>query len=217
MRPDPTLSWHSLTIEQAVTQAAEPLVRRGLATRGRGSSEKAITAAETRLGGPLPHELRVFHRHVTPVAECPALGGGSVGFQPIGDPDLTWLDDPDLREEKLWVGPQGKCWLDGWEAARLLVIGYTEFGDWLLWSEGLSNRRAGTIVLTDHGGEMNPIVLGESLAQWLGRYSAYGFIEYSIAEGSLDDTGPAKTESFLRDHLRLNPYCKWAKRRLGRF
>jgi hypothetical protein len=203
-----------LTIETAVTQVAEPLVKRGLATKARGASEKAITAAQKRLGRPLPDELRAFYRKVTPVPECTQFGGGSVGFQPVGDPDLMWLDDPQVREEKLWVVPSGECWLKGWTTARLLVIGYTEFGDWLLWCDGLAGRKPGTIVLTDHEGATNPIVLGDSFAQWLGRYFAYAFIEYSIAEGSLDGTGPAATEAFLRDHLRLNPYCKWAKRRL---
>ena len=94
------------------------------------------------------------------------------------------------------------------------MIGYTEFGDWLLRCDGLEGRKSGTVVLTDHGGGVNPIVLGDTLAQWLGRYFAYGFIEYSIAEGGLDDTGPAATETFLRDHLRLNPHCKWAKQKL---
>jgi hypothetical protein len=210
---DPT--WRSLTIDEALSNVAKPLVTRGLATKVRGSSEKEIAAAEKRLGEPLPAELRAFYRHVSPVPECTEFGGGSVGFQPIGDSDLTWLDDPGLREDKLWVGPQGDCWLDGWITARLLVIGYTEFGDWLLWSAGLSGRSDGTIVLTDHEGENNPIVLGDSLAQWLGRYWTYGFIEYSIAEGSLDNTGPARSEAFLRDHLRLNPQCKWAKEKLG--
>jgi hypothetical protein len=203
-----------LTIDEAISKVAEPLVTRGLATKGLGSSEKEIAAAEKRLGCSLPDDVRAFHRHVTPVPECTEFGGGSVGFQPIGDSDLTWLNDLSLREEKLWVGPQGDCWLDGWSTARLLVIGYTEFGDWLLWSSGLSGRPDGTIVLTDHEGENNPIVLGDSLAQWLGRYWTYGFIEYSIAEGSLDETGPAQAKAFLRDHLRLNPPCRWAKQKL---
>ena len=206
--------WRSLTIEKALAQVVEPLIKRGLATKGRGASEKAISAAEKRLGCPLPDDVRAFYRSVTPVPECTEFGGGSVGFQPVGDPDLTWLDDPQLREEKLWVGPSGECWLEGWATARLLVIGYTEFGDWLLWCERLEGRHPGTVVLTDHEGEMSPIVLGDTLAQWLGRYFAYGFIEYAIAEGSLDDTGPAAAEAFLRDHLRLNPHCKWAKQKL---
>ncbi|MFO0863465.1 MAG: hypothetical protein U0744_02185 [Gemmataceae bacterium] len=148
--------------------------------------------------------------------ECTQFGGGSIGFQPLGDPDLEWLEDSTAREEKLWVGPNEDCWLEGWNEARLLVIGYTEFGDWLLWCEGLSGRRDGTIALTDHEGELNPIVLGDSLAQWLGRYRQYDFIEYAIAEGSLDDVGPTKAKAFLSDHVRLNPPCKWAKEKLGR-
>jgi hypothetical protein len=214
MPNDPT--WRSLTIDEALAKIAEPLITRGLATKGRGASKREIAAAEKRLGRPLPVEVRVFYEHVTPVPECTQFGGGSVGFQPIGDADLNWLDDPIVREEKLWVGPQGDCWLDGWSTARLLVIGYTEFGDWLLWSAGLSGLPDGAIVLTDHEGENNPIVLGDSLAQWLGRYWTYGFIEYSIAEGSLDDVGPAKTKTFLSDHLRLNSQCGWAKQRLRR-
>jgi hypothetical protein len=212
MSNDPT--WRSLTIDDALSKVAEPLVIRGLATKDRGSSTREILAAEKRLDRPLPKDLRVFYEHVTPVPECTSFGGGSVGFQPIGDADLTWLDDPVVREEKLWVGPRGDCWLDGWGTAHLLVIGYTEFGDWLLWSAGLLGRPDGTIVLTDHEGENNPIVLGDSLGQWLGRYWSYGFIEYSIAEGSLDDSGPGSTDAFLRDHLRLNPRCGWAKQKL---
>ena len=41
-----------------------------------------------------------------------------------------------------------------------------------------------------------------------------GFMEYSIAEGSLPGVGPVATEAFLRDHLRLNPHCKWAQKKL---
>jgi SMI1 / KNR4 family (SUKH-1) len=212
----PAMPWRSVTIEEVLDQAAEPLVKRGLATPQRGASEKAIQAADKRLGRPLPDELRAFYRRVTPVPECPAFGLGSVGFQPVEDPDLTWLDDPELREEKLWVVPLGKCWLKGWAKARLLVIGYTEFGDWLLWCEGLSGRPAGTVVLTDHEGEDNPVVLGDAFAQWLGRYFRYGLIEYAIAEGGLDTIEPAVAEAFLRDHLRLNPRCKWAEKRLKR-
>src|SRR5262249_13913286 len=104
MPKNPDAPWRSLTIQKAVAQGAEPLVRRGLATKGRGASEKAISSAEKRLR-PLPDDARVFYRNVTPVPECTEFGSGSVGFQPIGDPDLTWLDDPQLRQEKLWVGP----------------------------------------------------------------------------------------------------------------
>jgi hypothetical protein len=214
MAIDLSIPWRSLTIEQAIAKIAEPLIERGLATKERGASEAAIIAAEKRLGGPLPVDVRAFYRHVTPVPECPAFGFGSVGFQPISDPDLTWLDDPLLREEILWVLPPGECWLEGWRTARLLVIGYTEFGDWLLWCDGLSNRTPGTIVLTDHEGETNPIVLGDSFAQWLGRYFTYGLIEYSIAEGGLDEIAPARAATFLNDHLRLNPQCAWAKAKL---
>jgi hypothetical protein len=216
MAIDPNISWRFLTIEEAVNNVVQPLIERGLATERRGASEKEIIAAEGRLGRPLPDDLRFFFLHVTPVPESPLLGGGFVGFQPIGDPDLTWLDDPDLREEKLWVCPSADCWLDGWQTARLLVVGYTDFGDWLLWCDGLSNRATGTIVLTDHEGENNPIVLGDSLAQWLGRYSTFGFIEYSIAEGGLEEIEWMAAELFLRDHLRLNPQCQWAKKMLRR-
>jgi hypothetical protein len=208
------VTWRSLTIDEALSKTAEPLITRGLATKVRGSSKSEIVSAEKRLGRPLPDDVSVFYERVTPVPECTQFGGGSVGFQPIGDADFTWLDDPIVREEKLWVGPQSDCWLDGWSRARLLVIGYTEFGDWLLWCAGLSGRPDGTIVLTDHEGENNPLVLGDSFAQWLGRYWTYGFIEYSIAEGSLDDSGPANAAAFVRDHLRLNPQCEWAKQRL---
>jgi len=216
MRIDATPAWRTVTIEETMQKVAGPLVKRGLATKDRGSSAKAISAAEKRLDRPLPDDMRTFYRHVTPLPECTQFGGGSVGFQPIGDLDLTWLDEPSLREEKLWVGPQGECWLDGWDNAHLLVIGYTEFGDWLLWCGGLAGRPNGTIVLTDHEGADNPIVLGDSLAQWLARYWTYGFIEYSIAEGSVDDVGASKTKAFLQDHLRLNPHCTWAERKLGR-
>jgi hypothetical protein len=71
-------------------------------------------------------------------------------------------------------------------------------------------------VLTDHEGENNPIVLGDSFAQWLGRYFTFGFIEYSIAEGDLDEIEWTEAELFLRDHLRLNPHCQWAKEMLRR-
>jgi hypothetical protein len=195
--------WRSLTIEAAVAQVAEPLIKRGLATKGRAASDKEMDAADKRLGRPLHADMRVFYRHVRPVPECTQFGGGSIGFQPIGDADLTWLDDRELRHEMLWVGPNGECWLKGWTTARLLVIGYTEFGDWLMWCDGLEGRNPGTIVL------------GDTLAQWLGRYFTYGFIEYSIAEGSLDEVEPAAAQAFLRDHLRLNPHCKWAKQKLG--
>jgi hypothetical protein len=124
MAIDPDISWRPLRIEEAVQKAAQPLIERGLATEGRGASEREIIAAERRLGRPLPDDVRFFYRHVTPVPESPLLGGGFVGFQPIGDAGLTWLDDPDLREERLWVCPSADCWLDGWQTARLLVIGY---------------------------------------------------------------------------------------------
>src|SRR5690349_14501753 len=107
MTTDPTLAWRSMTIEEVISKVAEPLVARGLATKKRGSSENEIASAEKRLAHPLPGDLRAFYRHVTPVPECPEFGAGSVGFQPVGDADLTWLDDPRIRKEKLWVGPQG--------------------------------------------------------------------------------------------------------------
>jgi hypothetical protein len=211
---EPKPFWRSLNIEEALDLAAKPLIARGLATKGRGASEKKIRAADKRIGRPLPDELKAFYRRVTPVSQCTSFGFGSVGFQPIEDFDLTWLDDPELRQNKLWVIPSSDCWLDGWETARLLVIGYTEFGDWLLWCDDLAGRPTGTIVLTDHDGSVNPVVLGDSLAQWLGRYSDYGFIEYAVAEGGLDVIEPHAAEAFLRNHLRLNPLCEWATKKL---
>jgi hypothetical protein len=212
---NPNFPWRSMTIEQALDVAVEPLIKRGLATANRGDFERKITAADERLARPLPGDLRTFYRRVAPVSQCPELGGGSVGFQPISDPDLTWLDDRQMRQEKLWVAPSGDCWLAGWETAQLLVIGYTEFGDWLLWCDNLPGRSVGTVVLTDHEGEVNPIVLGDSLGQWLGRYFKFGFVEYAICEGDLDEIEPAEVEAFLSDHLRLNPVCQWAKKKLA--
>src|SRR5262249_48144502 len=151
-------------------------------------------AANKRLGRPLPPELAAFYRRVTPVSECPEEWI-SVGFQPLNDRDLTWLDNPRLRKKELWVCPpeEGWCWLEGWPTARLLIIGYAPFGDWLLWADELPGRPTGTILLTDHeGGENNPIVLGDSFAEWLGRYATFGFIEYSIVEGGLLDLKPAE-------------------------
>lgn len=207
--------WRSLTIQEALDKVAEPLILHGLAGEERGFSDADIAKANETLDRPLPAELQAFYRRVTPVWSSPELGGGFVGFQPLTDPDLTWLDDQDVRDEKLWVIPPGECWLRGWQTARLLVIGYTDYGDWLLWCDGLEGRPTGTIVLTDHEGDDNPIVLGDSLAQWLGRYWACGFIEYSIAEGCLDEIGIEAAKEFLEDHVRLNPTCKWARDKLA--
>jgi hypothetical protein len=214
MASDPTKIWRSMTIEKALDLVAEPLIGRGLATEDRGYSEKAIKAANKRLGRPLPPELAAFYRRVTPVSKCPEEWI-SVGFQPLNG--LTRLDNPQLRKKVLWVCPPEDCWLEGWPTARLLVIGYTPFGDWLLWADELPGRPNGTIILTDHEGEDNPIVVGDSFAQWLGRYATYGYIEYSIVEGGLLDLKPAEAIPFLRDHLRLNPGCSWAKKRLESF
>ncbi len=103
MATDHSMSWRSLTIDEALDKVAEPLIERGLATKDRGVSEKAIDAADKRLGHRLPDELRAFYRRVTPVSQCPDFGFGSVGFQPVSGPELTSLDDPQLRAEKLWV------------------------------------------------------------------------------------------------------------------
>ena len=84
----------------------KPLIGRGLTTEDRGYSEKAIKTAEKRLA-PLPPELSAFFRRVTPVSECPEEWI-SVGFQPLNDPDLTWLDNPRLRKKKLWFARRMK-------------------------------------------------------------------------------------------------------------
>jgi len=171
----PDLNWRSLSIETAVENVADRLVDRGLAQKKAGVSEAVLRKAEARLGRELPQELRVFYSRVAPVTTCPDdVEGGFVGFQPLEDPDLAWLDDPGLRKEKLWTMGDTPA---GWDCARILLIGYTASGDFLLWCAGLAGRPEGSILLTDHEGEDNPIFLGDSFAQWLGRYAVFDLVE----------------------------------------
>jgi hypothetical protein len=212
---NPLIGWRNVSIDQVLDRCAGDLIERGLATSRRGFTTSELEAVDRRLGRPMPDELRAFYRRVTPVPHWPDPEYGLIAFQPPDDEGLTWLDDPTLRAEKLWVAPPaGECWLAGWGDARLLAIGYTPFGDWLLWCDGLQGRPVGTVVLTDHDSDENPIVLGDSLAQWLGRYHTFGLSEYAIAPAGLDDIERNEAFVFLSDHLRLNPESAWAREKL---
>jgi len=207
-------AWRGVSIEQAVDRCADGLVMRGLATETHGYSAAVLSAADRRLGRPMPAELRAFYSRINPVSECPDPEYGLVGFQPPDDDDLTWLDDPMVRENKLWVMQDEACWIDGWADAKLLIIGYTPFGDILLWADGLTNRPTGTIVLTDHESDDNPIILADSLGEWIARYDAFGLTEFAIAPAGLDDIDQKMALAFVEDYLRLNPRSEWAKQKL---
>jgi hypothetical protein len=129
---------------------------------------------------------------------------------------LRWIEGPELKKE-LWTTPYERNRLKGWQSARVLTLGYTPFGDTLLWCEGLDGRPNGTIVVTDHecSSSENPVVLGDSFAQWLARYRHFGFAEWAIAPCSLDAYRESRAAiAFLTDHVRLNPECQWAKEKL---
>jgi hypothetical protein len=218
MLNDATMLWRSMSIERAIDEAVGPLTEQGLATGDGGASDEAIRAAAGRIGRTLPADVQAFYQRVTPVSRRPAPEYGTVAFHQLSAPDLAWLDDPQLREKELWLAPSEGCWLDGWAIARLLVIGYTPFFDLLLWCDGLTARPSGTIVLTDHEADDNPVVLGDSFAQWLGRYAAFGLTEPAIAPANLDEIEamePLMSGAFLYDHLRLNPNCAWAKTKMA--
>lgn len=206
--------WRGVGITDAVRRCETAMIERGLATSAKGYPSSVLSETDRRLVRPMPPELRELYSRVTPVPQCPEPEYGLVALQPADDPDLMWLDAPEARAARLWVCPASECWLIGWTEARLLLIGYTPFGDVLLWCEGLKDYPAGTIVLTDHDGDDNPIVLGQSLAEWLARYHAFDLVEYSIVPGSIDDLDPQSALWFLHDHLRLNPHSGWAREEL---
>jgi hypothetical protein len=209
--------WRYSTLEDSVEEAADALVKGGLATEQRGASESVLTAADARLGRPIPEDLRYFYRRVTPVSSCPFKEFGFVGFRPADDPDLQWIT-PQALKSKLGTTPYEHNWLKGWQAAHVLVFGYTPFGDSLLWCDGLEGRPSGTIVLTDHEGSFNPVVLGDSFSQWLARYRHFGFVEHAVLEAGLDAHQTSRVAlAFLSDHVRLNPGCRWAAEKLKLF
>lgn len=214
MEKDVGATWRGVTVEQAVNRCAEALIDRGLATKQRGYSANVLSAVNRRLGRPMPPDLHAFYANVTPVGHFPEPEYGLVCFQPADDLNIKWLDDPTLRDGHLNVGAEEECWLEGWAQSRPLVFGYTPFGDSLLWSEGLKDYPAGTIILTDHESDENPVVLGDSFGEWLARYHAFGLSEFAIAPGSLDEIAKPKALAFVADHLRLNPQSQWAKHKL---
>jgi hypothetical protein len=214
MDEDIAATWRGVSIEEAVERCAEDLVESGLATNDRGYSPAELEATDERLGRPMPDELRTFYSRVTPVSETLYGDYGLISFQPAQDRDLTWLDDPEKREKYLWLAPPEYCWIEGWAQARFLLIGYTPFGDLLLWCDGLRNHPAGTIVVTDHGDDGNVVILGDSLGEWLARYHAFGFEEHAIKLGGLEPFHEDVAIAFLTDHLRLNPKSVWAKQQL---
>jgi hypothetical protein len=212
-----TWLWRFSRLEDALDEVPDALVEGGLATEQRGVSEAVLAAVDARLGRPIPDDLRQFYRRVTPVPTCPYKESGFVGFQPADDADLRWIGPHELKSE-LWTTPYEHNWLKGWQSAYVLVFGYTPFGDSLLWCEGLHDRPPGTIVLTDHDGTFNPVVLGESFAQWIARYRYSGLVEYAILEAGLDpDRTTRFATAFLTDHVRLNPGCRWATEKLKLF
>jgi hypothetical protein len=208
-------SWLSARIDKVLDPLVDRLIERGLAQKRGGISESALKKVDERLGFPLPEELRSFYRRVSPVTKCPpdALYG-FVGFQPAEDPDLRWLDGAEGDEKYTWTLAESLP--VGWQDAHVLVIGYTPFGDCLYWTDGLPGRPSGSILLSDHESDDNPVVLGDSFAQWLARYAAYDLTEYAIVAGGIEDLDQGAALAFLEDHLRLNPECSWANERLSR-
>jgi hypothetical protein len=164
----------------------------------------------------MPPELRTLYTRVTPVDEYPPEAHyGWIGL--LMPHQISWFDNADARADKLWmVGDQGTCWLDGWAQAALLAIGYTPFGDLLLWAEGLRGYPAGTIVVTDHESDETPVVPGDSLGQWLARYHTFDLFEMAIAPAAIDELHRDQALAFVTDHLRLNPQSDWGHEKLKR-
>jgi hypothetical protein len=214
--------WLTDTLEQVLTDAAKFFAEADLSQKAspRSKSPQAFTAeeikaAESRLGRALPDDLREFYKRIRPVSECPDPDYGVVGIQPLDDDDLQWLDSQESRARVFDLLGESVDLIPGLDKADILLIGYTPFGDWLLYCENLKGHPDGTIVLTDHDGD-GVIIVGESFRSWLARYSFFEF-EPSIVADALDSWSAEVVVPFLEQHLALNPHVDWTKQKLEDF
>ncbi|MHC5114447.1 MAG: hypothetical protein ACYTGP_08480, partial [Planctomycetota bacterium] len=150
----------------------------------------------------LPDDLAAVYRCVD---RAMLEGFGEAGLVELAAPGevIPWTGDGLVRREDLE---------EAWRDAEFLRIGWTCFGDELLYCLSDAPVGRGAIAVTDHEDDVALKVLGECLADWLARLAAFDGVELAVAPGDVEEYPPDVALAFARDHRRLNPRVEWAAR-----
>lgn len=181
-----------------------------------GSTEEEVRAAEAEHGRPVPGPVRQLNRAIrglTPDDWCRKARDSATLIKSLAVtywPHPLDVDDADER----------------WNRNDYFVFAQTTDGDEIVYCEHPPEHRPGSIILLDHDRcNMIPaesdldcvtqvVFLADSLAEWLARWMACGFIE--PATTGEEELVPRDVYiDFLADHIRLNPRVVWARERLS--
>jgi hypothetical protein len=174
------------------------------ATEPTGYSRAEVTARSAALSKPLPAEVQRFYETVRPDTwGLLAKERQEPSLDPLEQ--VKWMnsfairgEEEDLRWEDAPLGPREPAWL---------IFGNFEWGDPLVWCEESQWGHSRSILFVYMDGR-RPMVLGESLAQWLERLLCMGGVEYADDEKGLLQSALSKgrQNEFVEAHVALNPH-----------
>lgn len=205
------------SIDEALAYVAERadaiVAARGpdaLPFRRPGNDAAAVETHAAQLDRDLPAEVTAMLQAVRGLESVAQVDACGRHVWPAELHEVQWIDPNDQMALE---------WLEGehavWQRCGYLRIAHGMFGDEIAWcADPPHGRPPGSIVTLDHEGlgpDDDPllpctiVVLADSLADWLVRWTALEFEEYGYLLGAVEKLSEEERRAFLEDHRRLNP------------
>jgi hypothetical protein len=183
----------SLDIRQVLAEVRPTFLMLNSIDPAGGCAPDEIKRAETRIGVPLPNDLREFYLAFRPTKLFRNDVRQGFGFYPVSSDELRWRSMEGAEPEEDWI------------SARAVAIGQSEFGNpfWLV-----ENHRSipdGGIVLLNHDGAIPGrlafVYYARSLREFLLKLAHFQGL-YASKDQDL----------FYREHMEMNPTDKLSVR-----